>query len=127
MADSAPKPYQISFEQRPEYLYVYVEGEHDSYAISHAYWTEVAEECRNRGTKRVMVDENISEGVSVAEMFQIAAELPEILSGIALAFVDRHADQADLNEFGELVAQNRGVIGRFFVDVETAERWLLAT
>jgi hypothetical protein len=127
MAESTPKPYQIRFEIRVDYLYVYVEGEHDSYTISHAYWSEVAGECERLGSRRVMVDENISEGVSVAEMFQIAAELPEMFSGIAIAFVDRHADQAELNEFGELVAQNRGVIGRFFVDFESAEQWLTNT
>jgi hypothetical protein len=47
-------------------------------------------------------------------MYRIAAELPEHLLGIAIAFVDRHADQAELNSFGELVAQNRGVSGRYF-------------
>jgi hypothetical protein len=126
MEEKGTKPYQIRFEIRVDYLYVYVEGEHDSYAISHAYWTEVAGECERLGSKRVMVDENIAEGVSVAEMFQIAAELPEMFSGIAIAFVDRHADQTELNEFGELVAQNRGVTGKFFVDENSAEQWLVA-
>ena len=123
--DTTPKPYRISFEERPGYLYVYVEGEHDSYAISLAYWQEVAFECKARGTTRVLVDENIVQNVSVAEMYQVASEMPSMFCGIAIAFRDRHADQAEINEFGELVAQNRGVVGKFFVDLEEAENWLL--
>ena len=126
MADSAPKPYLLSVEHRPDYLYVYIEGEHDSYAISHAYWTEISLECERIKASRVMVDENLTETVSVTEMYQIASEIPGMFSGIAIAFVDRHADQAELNEFGELVAVNRGVTGKFFVDANDAEEWLLS-
>ena len=126
MADTAPKPYQISFEQRRDYLYVCIEGEHDSYAISHAYWTEISLECERVKATRLMVDENLTESVSVAEMYQIASEIPGMFSGIAIAFVDRHADQAELNEFGELVAVNRGVTGKFFVEARDAEEWLLS-
>ena len=126
MADSAPKPYQLSIEQRPDYLYVCIEGEKDSYAISKAYWSEISLECERVKATRVMVDENLTENVSVAEMYQIASEIPGMFLGISIAFVDRHADQADLNEFGELVAVNRGVTGKFFVDAKDAEDWLLS-
>lgn len=126
MADTSPKPYQISVEQRPDYLYVYVEGEKDSYAISKAFWTEVALECERVKASRVMVDENLLENVSVADMYRIASEIPSMFSGISIAFVDRHADQAELNEFGELVAVNRGVTGKFFVHAKDAEEWLLS-
>ena len=126
MADTAPKPYQLRIEQRPHYLYVYIEGEHDSYAISHAYWSEISLECGRVNASRVMVDENLTESVSVTEMYQIASEIPGMFSGVAIAFVDPHADQAELNEFGELVAVNRGVTGKFFVDAKVAEEWLLS-
>lgn len=126
MNDSPAKSYEISFEQRAEYLYVYVEGDRDSYPISMAYWQEVARECERLGSKRVLVDENITENVTVAEMYSVASEIPLMFSGIAIAFYDRHADQAEINEFGELVAQNRGVIGRFFADSDQAKEWLLS-
>lgn len=126
MADSAPKPYLLSIEHRPDYLYGYIEGEHDSYAISKAFWSEISLECERINATRVMVDENLTECVSVTEMYQIASEIPGMFSGIAIAFVDRHADQAELNKFGELVAVNRAVIGKFFVDANDAEKWLLS-
>lgn len=126
MDSTEVKPYRLTFEQRPEYLYAYVEGERDSYAVSIAYWREVANECASRNTRRVLVDENILQNVSVTDIYQVASQMPSMFSGIAIAFYDRHADQAEINAFGELVAQNRGVVGRFFADIDEAEKWLLA-
>ena len=120
------KPYKLTFEQRAGYLRVQVEGKNDSYEISMAYWREIAAECGRLGTNRLLVEEDIPEAVSYSEMYSIAAELPELFRGISIAFVDRYAEQAELNSFGELVAQNRGVRGRFFADAADAEAWLLA-
>ena len=118
------KQYTLTFEERPEYLYARVEGEHDSYEISRSFWSEVALECERRGTSKVLVEENIPEVVSVSEMYAIASELPDMFLDVSIAFVDRYADHAELNSFGELVAQNRGVRGRFFGDLASAEEWL---
>ena len=101
-----------------------MEGEADSYEISLGFWTEVAAECDRLGASKVLVEENIPEVVSVSEMYAIATELPDLFMGVSLAFVDRYADQAELNSFGELVAQNRGVRGRYFSDMASAEQWL---
>ena len=118
------KQYTLTFEERPDYLYARVEGEHDSYEISRDFWIEIAGECEKRGTRKLLVEENIPEAVSVSEMYAIASELPDRFLDVSLAFVDPYADQAELNSFGELVAQNRGVRGRFFADVASAEEWL---
>ncbi len=121
------KPYTLSFADRPGYLYAYVEGDHDSYDISRAFWLEIAEESARRGARKILIDENIEEGASVAEVFQLATEIPQMGFGAArIAFVDRYLDQNDINEFGELVAVNRGLNGKLFNDERTAEEWLLA-
>lgn len=119
------KPYQITFEQRPQYLYVYVSGEKDSYEISRRYWLEVADECRKTGYKKVLIDEDIAEVVTIAEVYQLASEIPLMgFQGVRVAFFDRYAAHTDLNQFGELVATNRGLAGRVFNDFEEAENWL---
>ena len=118
------KPYSIAFDTRPEYLHVLVEGTKDSLEISLAYWKEIAAECTRLGVTKLLVEEDIPAVVSMSEMYTIATELPEMFLGIAIAFVDRYADQSDLNSFGELVAQNRGVYGKFFTTVPDAEAWL---
>ena len=118
------KQYTLTFEERPDYLYARVEGEHDSYEISRDFWIEIARECEKRNTRKLLVEENIPEVVSVSAMYAIASELPDRFLDVSLAFVDPYADQAELNSFGELVAQNRGVRGRFLADVASAEEWL---
>lgn len=121
------KPYQITFEQRPQYLYVYVTGEHDSYEISRAFWLEIAENCRKINCNNILIDEDIPETVSVADMYQLATELPQMgFLGVRVDFYDRYAEQQDLNEFGELVDVNRGIYGKIFNDINEAEDWLLS-
>ncbi|MFT3744427.1 MAG: hypothetical protein QM785_09030 [Pyrinomonadaceae bacterium] len=120
------KPYRLTFEERPSYLYAYVEGEKDNYDISRAYWQEVADMVVRIGSECVLIDENIVESGSFADVYRLASEIPEMGFGRArIAFVDRFLDQSEVNEFGELVALNRGANGRVFNDVKTAESWLL--
>lgn len=120
------KAYKISFEPRSEYLYAYVSGEHDSLSISLAFWREIADECRRVEARKVLIEEDIKESVSMVEMYQIAAEIPQMgFTDILVAFVDRYLEQQDLNQFGELVATNRGLRAKVFNDAQTAEKWLL--
>ncbi len=121
------KSYRITFEFRPEYLYVYVSGERDSYEISRQYWQEVADFCGEKKVKKVLIEEDIPEAVSMMEVYRFASEIPLMgFFGIRVAFVDRFTEQHDLNQFGELVAVNRGLYGKLFNDIKEAEKWLLA-
>lgn len=125
-AEPATPAYSLTFEDRGDYLYGYVEGDHDSYEISRAYWQEVADEVRKRRVSRVLIDENIVETGSIADGFQLASEMPQMGFGrTRIAFVDRYLDQNDVNEFTELVAVNRGLNAKVFNDADTAEAWLL--
>lgn len=119
------KAYEIKFEQRAEYLYAYVSGERDSLEISLAFWREIAEECRKTGARKVLIEEDIKEAVSMLEMYQIAAEIPRLgFSNVLIAFVDRYLEQQSLNQFGEIVATNRGLRGKIFNNAPEAENWL---
>lgn len=119
------KPYKLTFNVRPEHLFAHIEGEHDSYEISHAYWQEIAEECERTGLRKVLVVEDIPEEVSVSEAFQIGAELPQMgFAGVQIAFVDKYADQAEINSFSNLVAVNRGLNCIIFSNTSDAESWL---
>jgi hypothetical protein len=122
------KPYSITFELRSDYLYAYVKGDSDSYDISHAYWTEVSEECAKRGVRKLLVDEDLAEPMpSMSEIFQGAAERSFMgLSGLKIAFVDRHPEQHQQNLFGELVATNRGLFCKVFESLDEGEDWLVS-
>lgn len=118
------KPYRLTFEVRNGYLYVYVEGEKDSYEISVAYWQETAAEAERLGIDDILIDENIVETGSMLDVFRFATEIPHMGLG-RVAFVDRYLDHQETNAFGELVAQNRGVNCKIFNNTDEAERWLL--
>lgn len=125
MKNSDHRQYAIRFDYQPEYLSVYVSGEKDSLEISRQFWREIADECKKIKSKKLLVVEDIAEAVSMADMYLIASEIPQAFYGVRIAFVDTHLDHQSLNEFGEIVATNRGVGGKIFNDVETAKEWLL--
>ena len=121
----ADKPYDLTFEEKEGYLYAHIQGDIDTVEISAQYWKEVAEKCAAESTKRVMIHEDLPSGATMGDVYQIASELPNLgFFGIKIAFVDTHIDQQTLNEFGELVAVNRGIFGKIFNDVSEAEKWL---
>lgn len=120
------KLYKITFENNAEYLYVYVTGEHDSYDVSIGYWREVADECKRSNVKRVLIEEDIPELVPMSDMYRIASEIPTLgFAGVRVAFVDRYNEHQQDNEFGALVATNRGLYGKIFNNIEEAKNWLL--
>jgi hypothetical protein len=122
------KPYKIAFEDYGDHLHARIEGEADSYEISQMYWAEIAAECEKRGTKKLFVEERLEQQIpSIADTYQTAAERHEMgLAGIKIAFYDAIADQLDQNQFGELVARNRGVNVKVFDDTAAALAWLLS-
>jgi hypothetical protein len=59
----------------------------------------------------------------MGEMSKAASKIPQLgFYGIRIAFVDRYIEQQDSNEFGELVANNRGMYGKIFNDFDVAEK-----
>ena len=121
------KPYKLTFERRPQYLYAFVTAERDSYEISRQYWQEIADECKKSGIKKVLIEEDIAENISMPDMYKFCSEIPQLgFFGIRVAFFDRQPDQQQLNQFGETVATNRGLFSRVFNNFAAAEKWLLS-
>lgn len=117
----------VTFELRDTHLRAFVEGPEDSYAVSRYLWTTVAAQCRQTGMTRVLVVENLGSPSSINETYRVTTELDEIgMSGIKIAFVDLVETQDTINQFGELVANNRGINAKIFRSVDEAEAWLLS-
>jgi hypothetical protein len=120
------KPYTITFEERPQYLYVLVEGENDSYEISRQFWTEIVDYLKGKEYEKVLVVERLEETVSTEDVYRLVTEFPQMgLTGLKIAFVDEVLDQYTINQFGEIVALNLDLNGKIFNDVDRAEGWLL--
>lgn len=119
--------YEITFQNRENYLYAFVEGEHDSYEISAAFWKEVLNESRRVNATKILVEEDLGEIISMSEMYNLGTDMASLgFTGICVAFVDRQTDHFESNLFGELVASNRGMLFRNFSNFDEAESWLLS-
>jgi hypothetical protein len=121
------KLYKLTFQDRIGYLYAFVEGENDNAEVSAQYWREILAKCNEYDTRKLLVEEDLPGGPSETEVYHLASALSKLGSyWLKIAFVDRHLDQHDLNQFAELVAVNRGVNGKIFTNTDEAEKWLLA-
>ncbi|HNQ16144.1 MAG TPA: hypothetical protein PKM58_11305, partial [Pyrinomonadaceae bacterium] len=82
-------------------------------------------ECRRQSFEKILIEENISGNVSAGEMYEFAKELPNLVTDkVVVAFVDRRTAHHEINRFGELVANNRGLRSRVFNSVKEAAAWL---
>ena len=122
--------YWLTFEARPSYLFVRVEGLTDSLETSIAFWQEIAIEANERGTSRLLVQEHFRNTISadeIREVGQFLGELAEqlLLENIKISFVDDRLDHLDSNRLGEEVATNHGVRCKVFTHFDEAEAWLL--
>lgn len=116
--------FTITFDEREGYVRAFVKGDADTADISMRYWTMISEYCNRNDRRRVLVVESFSKPSSLADVYTVAAELPRLMRGIRVAFIDEHAEHFEQNVFGETVAVNRGGSGRVFRDESAAEEWL---
>lgn len=120
-----PKPYTLTYEIRPRYLYVRLRSSEISYEIAREYWNDIVVMLSRYPKKRILVDKDIAPEMSVADAYRMASAVAEEFRGVKIALCDRHADQRTL-EFGNLVATNRGSCARSFGTIKDAESWLAA-
>jgi|SRR5690606_23776835 len=113
------------FEHRDEYLYVKIEGR-GSYEQQKEIWEQIAGELRSSSHFRLMVEQRSRSDLDMSDVFQLSADIAAMgLDDCRSAYVDPDETNADINEFGETVAINRGFNGKVFTNVEEAEAWLL--
>ena len=120
-----PPDIQLVFEDRPGYLYAAVSGPRDNQQISLAYWSAVAEQCRLRGTRKLMVVENLGDHEGDRDLSaMVVAIIAMGLDKVKVAFVVGRIELVAEMEHGEILALERGAQGRVFGSVAVAERWL---
>jgi hypothetical protein len=120
-----PPDITLRFEDRHGYLYAIVSGPRDSDAISIAYWTLIAEQCRIRKASKVLVVENLGENEDKLDVpAMVDAIIGMGMGGVQVAFVVNEIEQMAAMEHGQILAVERGLDARVFSNVTMAERWL---
>ena len=110
-------------ENREDYLYALVGGELLTAAISKQYWDEIAEETIRLDKTKILIEKNFPQTVSVKEMYEMGVNLSKFFETKFIAFIDRYG-HSDINSFGQMIAENRGVNLKVFENVQQAESWL---
>jgi hypothetical protein len=120
-----PGEAQLLFEDRNHYLYAEVSGPNDNFEISMAYWTVVAEQCRLRQTKRLLVHERLGQYKGERNMTLLIDSIIALGFGdIRVAYVDAFVEDFPIAEQGEILAMERGIACRVVGSLQEAERWL---
>lgn len=116
--------YQITVEQRPDYLYFEVTGTNAAESVQ-AYLDDVLSACKKHDCYRALVHERLAgPRLKVDDVFDIASEGAMKALGIfqAIAYVDEQ--MGDMSYFLETVAINRGMPIKVFRTLAHAEHWL---
>jgi hypothetical protein len=119
------KGFELRLETRGGYLRAQVDGLQDSFEISLAYWTAIAQACHERGVTSLLVVENILEAGDPLMLETLVEAIVALgFRDIRVAFVDLMQSHLAAMEHGEILARERGIVGRVFGDEGEAERWL---
>ncbi len=120
--------FSLYFETRGEYLYVRIEGSGVDYDVHRECWEKIAEEFRRSQQFRLLIEQNSVEQPSMSDTFQLSSDIAEMgFDDCKFAYVDEKEENRDINEFGEVVALNRGLNCKTFSNMDEAETWLLSS
>jgi hypothetical protein len=117
------REFTLTFELRKNYLYAHITGR-DSFSASLDYWKKIADKVRKLDLSNVLVHENLMGDVSEGEMFEIMMKVLPSSTGIKIAFYDENTADENVNDLGQLIANNRGADICIFQTLEAAEKWL---
>jgi hypothetical protein len=120
-----PADIRLVFEDRPGYLYAEVRGPRETREIATAYWALVTEQCRLRGSSKVLLFQNLGENEDELDVPALVDFIHALgVEWLQLAFVVGRTELIASMEHGQILAAERGLNGRVFGSVGEAERWL---
>lgn len=116
---------KIKIEKRVDYLVAKFSGEANLQEIGQRF-ESLAVRCRKERKHKLLIDVTAIKAAPTFSDRYRAGESAVVFAefGIKIAMVGMAA-LIDPRRLGELVAQNRGVNGRVFSDLEEAKKWLM--
>jgi hypothetical protein len=118
-------PYRVTYEKRPEYLLVRMEGE-ESFKEAIRFWQALSDITIAEGITRFLIIDTVVGRLNVFQHYEISQLVASLFLGKRIAYVDPKEETFDANSFGETVVVNRGVIAKIFRLESDAHQWLLA-
>lgn len=117
--------FEVRLHWDRDVLIARVEGPHDSFEISLAYWKVIADERKRRDAKRLLVIENLRDTAEPALAVELFEDIVKLgFEGVRVAFVDNVDSHRSIQEYVALLARERNIVAAIFSDENQAMTWL---
>jgi hypothetical protein len=127
MGTDSIKDIEVRFENRNIYLYTFFSGSRNGIADALLCWQKAISECKKRGYKKLLVEQEFPEALSTIDSFDAVEAVSRMeIFDLIIAFVDRSISHKDTNTFVENVAVNRGLWAKVFNNFCDGEAWLIS-
>lgn len=117
--------FSIVFDLSKTYLHATYHSESGEAATFKKVLTVLAQTCNTHHYKKVMLVSNNAKKLNQVEIFSVITECVPLYFNIKFAFFDLFPTQIETHQFGEMIAQNRGINAKYFTEFEAAEQWLI--
>lgn len=118
--------YELTFEERPGYLFAHFRTAEISEEIAMDYLSRIADKCGELSLSRVLLQRDAPNVLSPSEQFHVIQHFLNIAHDIRVAGVNEVSSIHEDLGFAETTAVNRGAQYRLFSNTEDALTWLLA-
>ena len=122
--ETSPKGYELTFEERPEYLHARIAAQKLDRNAALDYLSEISMKCASTRCKQMLLERDIPAMAADADLFDTIKDFVKMGSGIRIAFVNRHVPIVEamkrVAEFGE------GADFKYFDDASEAQQWLVS-
>jgi hypothetical protein len=115
--------YSISYEKKPGYLHVHIEGP-ETLKAAIQFWEDLAIKARKESHRKFLIVDEVEGKLDTSEVFDLSVKVSNLFAGAVIAYVDPKEDTFDANKFGEIVVRNRGVDATVFHSIPEAVAWL---
>ena len=121
----AARPYELSFDTRPEFLYAKIAAPSINRSLKLDYLAEVVLRCAKARCKQILLERDIPVMITDEELESTIEDVVKASEGVTIAFVNPHLDiEPKLKKFISQ-GKRRGGQFRYFSGREAAEKWLL--
>ena len=118
--------YEIEYTPGPGFMRADVVGDLAAPDTRVEAWARMIRHCRAKAVTRLLVVQDSPGNGNVANAYLSSEGIARLgLEGIRIAFVDLDPANLEVNQFGELVAANRGADAKVFSEEGSALEWLL--
>lgn len=124
--NDAERPYELTFEERPQYLYAVVKAEVIDRQSALSYLREVSAKCREMDYENLILKRDIPVMLGDSDLFFTTNDFLEMMRGIRVAFVNPHLTLEDEMRFAVMIGTNRGAMFTVHSSLAAAEQALFS-